>query len=151
MKLNDLKKAAAKAQQDLQFVELKVAELQQKAKVAKAKSEQTRLMHKSARKSAKQAKKLASTAEDQARDKSRALEKSRKRLTKALKKLGQGKSKPKGKPAKPSAVAHPSAPSRRAPKKQPAVTPTPPRPSAGRQTLSAAPGSVTSPTVIPAD
>jgi hypothetical protein len=100
MKLNDLKKAAAKAQQDLQLAERKAGDLQRKAKAAKAKSEQTRLEHKGARKSAKQAKKLALAAEDQAREQRWVLEKVQKRLAKTLKKLGQGKAKQKAKPAR---------------------------------------------------
>ena len=46
MKLNDLQKAAAKAQQELQLAERKVAELQRAAKAAKAKTEQVRLQFK---------------------------------------------------------------------------------------------------------
>lgn len=39
MKLNDLRKAAAKAQLDFQLAQRKAADLQQKAKAAKARSE----------------------------------------------------------------------------------------------------------------
>src|ERR1035441_6620676 len=102
MKLNDLKQAAAKAQQDLQLTERKVADLQRTAKAAKARSEHTRLEHKRARKAAKQAKKLASAAEEQAREQRRVLKKVHRRLAKALKKVGQGKSKQKSKPTRPS-------------------------------------------------
>ena len=67
MKLNEFKKAAATAQQDLQLAERKAADLQRNAKAAKSKSEQARSEFKRARKSAKQAKKLAAAAEDHAR------------------------------------------------------------------------------------
>jgi hypothetical protein len=43
MKLNDLQKAAANARKNLQFAECTVEDLQQKAKAARAKSEQARL------------------------------------------------------------------------------------------------------------
>ena len=110
MKLNDLKKAATRFQEKLRIAERKAADLQRKAKAAKAGSEQTRLEHKRARKAAKQSKKLASAAEDQAREQRRVLEKARKRLAKALKKLAQRKGKQKSKPARSSAVARPPAP-----------------------------------------
>ena len=91
MKLNDLEKAAAKAQQDFQLAERKAAELQRSAKAAKAKTEQARIEHKRIRKAAKQAKKLALAAEEQAREQRRAWEKAQKRLSKALKKLAKTK------------------------------------------------------------
>ena len=99
MKLNDLKKAAAKARQDLQVAERKVAELQRNAKAAKAKAEQARLEHKRVRKAAKQAKKLALAAEEQARERYRVWEKAQKRLAKALKKLAKAKGGGTKKPA----------------------------------------------------
>jgi hypothetical protein len=132
MKLNDLKKAAAKARQDLQFAERKAGDLQRKAKAAKAKSEQTRLEHKRARKSAKQAKKQT-----------RVLEKVQKRLAKALKKVGQGKGKQKSKPARPPA------PPKQVPKKHPAIAPKTQMTAAGRPAPSAAAVSVTPPPVVP--
>ena len=85
MKLNDLKKAAAKARQDLQVAERKVAELQRNAKAAKTKAEQARLDYKRVRKAAKQARKLALAAEEQAGERCRVWEKAQKRLAKALK------------------------------------------------------------------
>jgi hypothetical protein len=91
MKLNELKKAAAKAQQDLQLAEHKAAELQRSAKAAKAKTDQARIEHKRVRKAAKQAKKLVLAAEEQAREQHRAWEKAHRRLSKALKKLAKTK------------------------------------------------------------
>jgi len=149
MKLNDLKKAAAKAQQDLHLAARKAADLRQKAQAAKARSEQTRLEHKRARKAAKQAKKSAAAAEEQARDYCRVFEKAQKRLAKAVKKLGQGKTKQKGKPARLPAVARASAPAKPAPKKQAAMVPKPHKTAAGSRPPSAAAGSATSPPVIP--
>jgi len=142
MKLNDLKQAVAKAQQDLQTVEGKAADLRRKAKAAKANTEQTRLEYKCARKAAKQAKKLASAAEDQSREQCQVLEKAQKRLAKALKKLDQGKAKQKGKPARPAVAARPPAPSKQTATTQSAITPKPQNPSA-------AAGGVPAPPAIP--
>ena len=103
MKLDDLKKAAAKAQQDLQLAEGNAAELQRRAKAVKAKTEQARLQHKRFRKEAKQAKKLALAADEQAREQRRAWEKAQKRVSKALKKLAKTKAVGAKKAAKPAA------------------------------------------------
>jgi hypothetical protein len=91
MKLNDLKKAAAKAQQGLRLAEAKAAELQRNAKTAKSVAEQARLEHKRARKVAKQAKVLALAAEEHEREQFRVWEKTQKRLAKAMKKLAKAK------------------------------------------------------------
>ena len=146
MKLHDLKKAAAQAQQDFHLAERKAGELQGKAKAAKAKSEQTRLDHKRARKAAKQAKKLASAAEEQAREHARVLGKVQKLLSKALKKVGQGKGKQLSKPARSPAVARRVAPTKRKQIKLPVVASSPQRPASVAQAPSAA---VTPPSVIP--
>jgi len=110
MKLNDLKKAGAKAQQDLRLAEAKTAELKRKAKAAKAMAAQVWLEYKRVRKAAKQAKRLASEAEEQVRDQLRACEKTQKRLVKAIKKLGKAKSgaSKKGTKAAKTAVAPPN-------------------------------------------
>ena len=102
MKLHELKKAGAKAQQDFELAEGKAKELEGRAKAAKAKAEQARLEHKRARKAAKQAKKVAVASEEQAREKRRKWEKAQKRLRKALQKLARtngGKAKHASKPA----------------------------------------------------
>jgi hypothetical protein len=91
MKLNDLQKAGAKAHRALQIAKAKAAELQRKAKTAKAIAEQARLEHKHARKAAKQTKRLALAAEEDARGQFRVWEKAQKRLAKALKKLAKAK------------------------------------------------------------
>jgi predicted nucleic acid-binding Zn-ribbon protein len=91
MKLDELKKALAKAQEGLRVAEHDLADLQRKAKAAKAKSEHARLEHKRARKSAKQAKKLVLEAEDRAGQQCRVLAKAQKRLVKALKKAEKAK------------------------------------------------------------
>ena len=99
MKLNDLKKAGAKAYRELQLAERKAEELQRKAMAAKALAEQARLKHKRARKAAKQAKHLALAAEEQVRDQLRAWEKAQKRLGKALKKAAKSKTGKAKRPA----------------------------------------------------
>ena len=149
MKLNDLKKAAARTHQDLQLAERKAADFQRKANAAKAKTEQTRLEFKRARKSAKQLRKLASAAEDQACEQRRVLEKAQKRLAKALKKLRQGKGKQKNKLARRPAVARPSAPSKPVPPKQSAAAPKTQKPTDGRHSPLAAAGGASAPPIIP--
>lgn len=91
MKQNDLKKAAAKAQEGLRLAETEAAELHRNAKTTKAIAEQARLEHKRARKAAKQAKRLAQAADEHARGQRRAWEKAQKRLAKAMKKLAKAK------------------------------------------------------------
>ena len=107
MKLNDLKKAVAKARQDRQLAERQAVALRHTAKAAKAKAEQARLEQKLLRKVAKEAKKLALDAEGRACDRCQALEKAQKRLAKALKKSAPQNSKQKIKPAsaRPSAAS----------------------------------------------
>ena len=91
MKLDDLKKAGAKAHQELRLAERKAQELQRKFTAAKALAEQARLKHKHSRKAAKQAKRLALAAEEHVRDNLRAWEKAQKRLAKATKKAAKAK------------------------------------------------------------
>jgi hypothetical protein len=110
MKLNDLKMAAAKAQQDLQFAEKDGAELARKSKEAKAKTEQPRLQHKRLKKAAKQAKKLARAAEERRREQRRAWEKAQKRLNKALRSSAKTKTARPGKAAKAAGKGVPPAP-----------------------------------------
>jgi hypothetical protein len=150
MKLNDLKKAAARAQQDLQTAERKAVDLQRKAKAAKARSEQVRLEQKRARKSAKQAKKLAAAAEDQALAQALVLKKVQKRLAKALKKLGQKKkARQNGKLARPVPAARPTTPTNPAMNKRLAITAKNQTHVTGSQSPSAPPGSSASPPIIP--
>ena len=91
MKLNDLKKAAAKAQEGLRLAETEAAELQRNAKTTKAIAEQARLEYKRVRKAAKQAKRLALAADEDTREQRRVWEKAQKRLAKATKKLAKAK------------------------------------------------------------
>ena len=104
MKLNELKKVAAQARQNLQLAESRNMELQRKAKAAKALAEQARMKHKHARKAAKQAKQLALAAKERARDQLRTCEKAQKRLAKALKKLAKDKAGEGKKPSSATAV-----------------------------------------------
>jgi hypothetical protein len=149
MKLNDLKKAAASAQEKLQLAQRAAADLQGKAKADKARSEQTRVEHKRARKSAKLSKKLALKAEEQVREQRRILEKAQKRLAKALKKVGKGKGKQQSKAALRSSVARPPAPPKLALKKQSVLSPKSQKPTDGRRSLSAAAASVTPSPLVP--
>lgn len=91
MKIDDLQKAVAKAQQELQLSRGKALELQAKAKLAKVDAEKSKLAYKKARKAAKQAKKLAVQSEEKAREQTRLLEKAQKRLAKAVKKASKSK------------------------------------------------------------
>jgi hypothetical protein len=150
MKLNDLKKAAARAYEELQLAEGAAADLQRKAKADKARSEKTRLDHKRARKSAKLSKKLALKSEEQVREQRRVLQKAQKRLAKALKKLGIGKGKQRGKPVRQPAVARLSAPPKPTPKKQAATAPKTQSPVAGARFSSAVAGNASLPPVNPA-
>ena len=124
MKLDDLKKAEAKAQQGLQLAEAKAAELQRKAKAAKAMAEQARVKHKQTRKAAKQAKRLALAAEEYAGDQLRVWEKAQKCLAKALKKAAKAKAGQSKRPAPTSAARRNAKPAKPAAQKPPVVTPT---------------------------
>ena len=148
MKLNDLKKAAASAQEELQLAERAAAALQRRTKADKARSEQTRLEHKRARKSAKLSKKLALKAEEQVREQRRILEKAQKRLAKALKKVGKGKAKPQGKAARQSSVTRPSAHPKPALKQHSVLSPKSQKPTDGSRSLSAAAASISPSTVV---
>jgi len=110
MKLNDLQKANDKAHRDLQLAKAKAAELQRKAKTAKAIAEQARLNQKQARKAAKQAKHLALAAEDHARDQLRVWEKAQKRLDKVIKKAAKAKAGKAKRPAATAAAPTPASP-----------------------------------------
>lgn len=149
MKLNDLKKAAASAEAELQLAERAAADLQRKAKADKARSEQTRLDHKRARKSAKLSKKLALKAEERVREQRCILEKAQKRLAKALKKVGKEKGKQRSKPVREPALAHPSAHPKPAAKKQPAIAPKTQKPLASGRSPSPVAAVVSLPPVIP--
>jgi hypothetical protein len=127
MKLNDLRNAAAKADQELHIAKRRAKDLQAKAKAGKAALQQARLNHKRARKAAKQTKSLALAAKEQARDRLRIWEKAQKRLAKALKKLAKAHDakKPSQTPAGPRKASGPGskgkrqARSPRAPEKRP--------------------------------
>jgi hypothetical protein len=124
MKLDDLRKEAAEAQEALRAAEHGLADLQRKARAAKTKAEQTRIQHKHARKAAKQAKKLVGKAEEYAVEQLRVLTKAQRRLVKALKKAEKGKIKKPTRAA--SAVLPKASPPKLGSKKRP---PTPiPRP-----------------------
>lgn len=110
MKLNDLQKANDKAHRDLQLAKAKAAELQRKAKTAKAIAEQARLNQKQARKAAKQAKHLALAAEDHARDQLRVWEKAQKHLDKVIKKAAKAKAGKAKRPAATAAAPTPTSP-----------------------------------------
>lgn len=140
MKLNDLQKAAAKAQQDLQLAERKVTELLRNAKSAKAKSEQARLQYKHVRKVAKQAKKLALAAEEEARERSRVWEKTQKRLAKALKKQAKAKGKATKKPASTAARAGKGRPREPVAKQPPPISPKTQKPAVASQASWVSPG-----------
>ena len=99
MKLHDLKKEAARAQQELELLGLKMKACLQSAKQAKAAAEDARLRFKQLRKSAKQAKKLALAADERVREQRRVCEKAQKRLTKALRKAAKHKHKARTKAA----------------------------------------------------
>jgi chromosome segregation ATPase len=107
MKLDDLRKAAAKADHELQRAESRAKELKAKARAAKAALQKARLDHKLSRKTAKQARNLAQAADDQVRDQLRVWEKAQKRLGKALKKLAQVKASKVRKPAQAAAARLP--------------------------------------------
>ena len=140
MKLNDLKKAAARAQQELQLAESKVADLQRTVKAAKANTEQVRLQFKGMRKAAKQAKKLVLAAEEQARERCRVWEKAQKRLAKALKKLVKAKGGGTKKPALAAAAPGKAAPPKPAAKKPSPIPPKTQKPAVASQSPPAAPG-----------
>ena len=107
MKLADLRKAAAKADQQLQRSESRAKELKAKARAAKAALQQARLHHKHSRKTAKQARNRAQAAEDRVRDHLRVWETAQKRLGKALKKLAKAKASKTRKPARAVAATRP--------------------------------------------
>jgi hypothetical protein len=102
MKLNQLKKAAAKAQQALQLTERQVAELRRQAKAAKAQAEKVRLQQKRLRKAAKEAKKQALEVDERAAEQRRVLEKAQKRLAKALRNPGRRSPRKSGNPPRPA-------------------------------------------------
>ena len=89
-KLIELKKAETKAQQELELAAAKAANLQRKAKAARAAAEAARLQHKRARKAAKLARREAAAAEDRARELLRVWKKAEKRFVKAGEEGGQG-------------------------------------------------------------
>ena len=88
MKIQELHKAVASAQQEFSAAERKAVVARLGAKAAKATAEKSRLQHRRARKASKHAKKLAVEAESLAQDLAGILAKAQKRLAKALKKMG---------------------------------------------------------------
>jgi hypothetical protein len=147
MNLNDLKKAAARAQQDLQLAERKAADLQNAVKTAKAIAEQVRQEHKRLRKAAKQAKKRALAAEEQASKQRRLCEKAQKRLAKALKKLAKTKGGRAKKTAKTAAAFTKPASPKPKPNKRPPILPETQKPlPAGPTSSSPAEAGIANPT-----
>jgi len=91
MRLNDLKKGAAKARQDFQRAEREAEEPQRKFEAARLVAEQALLRHEEAQERAEQVRCLALAAEDRVGDRLRIWEKAQKRLAQALKKVSRAK------------------------------------------------------------
>jgi hypothetical protein len=142
MKLNDLKKAATKAQQDLQVSEQRAAELLRGFKAAKAKTEQARLDYRRLRKAGKLAKKLALEAEEKMCGQRRVWEKAQKRLAKAEKKLAKAQKGKSTKAARPAPRPQPA-------KTSPPATNVQPSPSTSDEKAApVAPASQSAPAIV---